>query len=77
MRSRQLFALICLVPAVTVITAFFLIPAVQLLIIGASGEAGMSRYLAVLTTPRYREALISTVVLSLAVTAVTLVIGGL
>ncbi len=77
MRSRQLFALICLIPAVTVITAFFLIPAVQLLIVGASGEAGMSRYLAVLTTPRYREALISTVILSLTVTVVTLLIGGL
>ncbi|MGL4635463.1 MAG: ABC transporter permease [Beijerinckiaceae bacterium] len=77
MKSRQLFSLACVVPAVVVITAFFLIPAVQLLIVGASGEAGLSRYFAVLTTPRYRDALVSTVVLSLAVTAVTLVIGGI
>lgn len=59
------------------ITAFFLIPAVQLLIVGASGEAGLGRYLSVLTTPRYRDALISTVILSLGVAAVTLVIGGI
>jgi putative spermidine/putrescine transport system permease protein len=76
MHARQLFALACMVPAVVVITAFFLIPAVQLLIVGASGEAGLGRYLAVLTTPRYQTALVSTVLLSLAVTAVTLVIGG-
>jgi putative spermidine/putrescine transport system permease protein len=77
MRSRQLFSLICVVPAIIVITAFFLVPAVQLLIVGSSGDAGLSRYLAVLTTPRYRDALISTVLLSFAVTATTLVIGGI
>jgi putative spermidine/putrescine transport system permease protein len=77
MRSRDLFALACIIPALTVITAFFLIPAVQLLVVGASGEAGVSRYLAVLTTPRYRDALVSTVLLSLAVTAATLLIGGI
>lgn len=77
MRTRNSFALICILPAATVITAFFLIPAVQLLIVGSSGEAGLSRYVAVLTTPRYRAALISTVLLSLAVTAATLLIGGI
>lgn len=77
MKSRQLFSLACMVPAVIVITAFFLIPAVQLLFIASGGEAGLSRYLAVLTTPRYRDALLSTVALSMAVTATTLLIGGI
>lgn len=76
MRSRNLFALACVVPAVTVITAFFLVPALHLLAIGASGDAGLARYLAVLTTPRYRDALLSTMALSLAVTAATLAISG-
>jgi putative spermidine/putrescine transport system permease protein len=76
MRSRQLFALACLVPTLIVVTAFFLLPAAKLLIIGASGEAGLSRYLSVLTTPRHREALIATIILALAVTAATLLIGG-
>jgi putative spermidine/putrescine transport system permease protein len=77
MRSRHLFTLACLVPAVIVVTAFFLIPAVRLLFIGASGPGGIGNYLAVLTTPRYQTALLSTVILSLAVTAATLVIGGI
>ncbi|MCU0885557.1 MAG: ABC transporter permease [Beijerinckiaceae bacterium] len=81
MKSRRLFAITCLVPAVLVVTAFFVIPAVMLLFIGAGkgpdGEAGLWRYLAVLTTERYRSAMVSTVILSLLVTAVTLVIGGI
>jgi putative spermidine/putrescine transport system permease protein len=76
MKSRESFALACLVPTLVVLTAFFIIPFVQLLIIGANGEAGLSRYLAIITTPRYRESLIATVILSLAVTGVTLVIGS-
>lgn len=81
MRSRKLFAITCLLPTLLVVTAFFVIPAVMLLFIGAArgsdGEAGLWRYLAVLTTERYRSAMISTVLLSLGVTATTLIIGGI
>ena len=76
MKSRQLFAFICLLPLVTILTAFFLIPLVQLIMIGGSGSAGYGRYVAVLTTPRYYQALASTVVLSMVVTAATLLVGG-
>lgn len=77
MKSRKHFALVCLLPLAIVLTAFFLIPLIQLVMIGGSGNLGYARYLSVLTTPRYLEALIATTILSLAVTAVTLVIGGI
>jgi putative spermidine/putrescine transport system permease protein len=77
MKSRQFFALACLLPLGIILAAFFLIPLVRLFLIGGGGEAGFSRYFRVLTMPRYYEALASTTILSLAVTAATLLIGGI
>lgn len=78
MRSRENPLLLAMVlPALIVAVAFFLIPLGRLAVVGAGGKSGIAGYLAIVTTPRYLEALVSTVVLSVAVTAATLVISGI
>lgn len=69
------YLVLMVLPAVVVAAAFFLFPLARLAIVGATGTKGPAAYLAVLTTPRYFEALVSTVLLSASVTAVTLVIS--
>ncbi|MGE5848633.1 MAG: ABC transporter permease [Candidatus Methylomirabilota bacterium] len=62
-------------PALIVGSAFFLLPMARLMIVGGTGPRGVAAYIAFLTTPRYFESLVSTVILSVAVTIVTLVIA--
>lgn len=62
-----------LTPALSIFLAFWLLPMIRLA--GISMENLGSSYLSALTTPRYLESLIATVLLSLAVTLVTLVIS--
>lgn len=69
--------LIMVTPAVAVGAAFFLLPLGRLALAAGSGPTGLRLYLAVLTTPNYFSALVSTIVLSVAVTATTLVISGI
>lgn len=57
--------------------AFFLLPLARLAVVGASGPFGPQAYLQVLVNPQYFDALVSTIVLSVAVTAATLVIAGI
>ncbi len=73
--SRERFAWLCLLPLATVTAAFFVLPMAQLVVTGASGEAGIAAYAAILTEPRYRATLINTVLLAAATTAATLVIA--
>jgi putative spermidine/putrescine transport system permease protein len=68
--------LIMVAPATAVGAAFFLLPLGRLALVGGTGELGPAAYLAVLTNPNYLEALVSTVVLAVAVTAATLAIAG-
>ncbi|MGE5169405.1 MAG: ABC transporter permease [Rudaea sp.] len=68
-------ALALAAPAVAVFAAFWLLPMARLLQVGASGPAGASAYLAVLTNPNYFRSLASTVILSAAVTLVTLALS--
>lgn len=65
-----------LLPAAVVFIAFFLLPLAHLFLIGGSGRLGWSAYTAVLTEPRYRSSLVSTVALAAATTAATLLISG-
>ncbi|MEO7403454.1 MAG: ABC transporter permease, partial [Burkholderiales bacterium] len=65
-----------LAPALTVFAAFWLLPMSRLIAVGASGPHGFGEYFAFITNPNYFGSLVSTVVLSLAVTLVTLVISG-
>jgi putative spermidine/putrescine transport system permease protein len=67
--------LACAAPAVAFFAAFWLLPAVQLLAL--PGKLGWGTYFVVLTNTRYLQSLLQTLGLSLAVTAATLVLGGL
>ena len=66
----------CLAPAVVFFACFWLLPVVKLITLPASAETGLATYWVVLSNPRYFLSLLQTVALSLAVTAVTLVLGG-
>ena len=66
-----------LAPAAAVFAAFWLLPIARLTLVGASGPDGIATYAAVLTHPRYFRSLVSTLVLSGAVTVATLVISGI
>jgi len=70
--SRTAFARLALLPLAIVATAFFLLPMIKLVIVGASGEMGLGAYAAILFEPRYRASLISTVVLAAATTIAAL-----
>lgn len=65
-----------LAPAAAVFAAFWLLPMARLCVVGASGPLGLAAYAAVITEPNYLRSLLSTIALSLAVTAATLLIAG-
>ncbi len=70
--SRKLL-LACAAPAAAFFAAFWLLPAIRLLALPAS--KGAETYFAVLTNARYLQSLLNTLLLSLAVTLATLVLG--
>lgn len=70
----MLWALLC-APAAVILAAFFLLPLVRLVIIGASGENGAAAYLLVFTNPRYASSLVSTIVLACAVTVAAVAVS--
>lgn len=63
-------------PALVFFCAFWLLPMARLVQIGASGPRGIAAYAAVVTDANYFGSLVSTLALSVAVTAATLVIAG-
>ncbi|HLH93026.1 MAG TPA: ABC transporter permease [Xanthobacteraceae bacterium] len=69
------FLTLCLVPLVAVVISFFVLPMARLVAVGTTGPTGVSAYAAILLEPRYRETLISTIVLSAVTTATTLAIA--
>jgi putative spermidine/putrescine transport system permease protein len=76
MEKRELpFLVILALPVLIVAVAFFLLPLVRLTAIAASGDDGLSAYVAVITTPRYLESLIATTLLAATVTLATLAIS--
>jgi len=74
-RREYPYLTILVLPVLVVSSAFFLLPMARLLAVAASGPEGMSAYFAILTTPRYFESLVATVVLSASVTLATLAIS--
>ena len=66
-----------LAPALAVFAAFWLLPMARLAAVGWSGPQGLAAYAAVITDANYFRSLVSTVTLSLGVTAVTLAISGI
>ncbi len=66
--------LTCLAPVIVFFIAFWILPVVRLIALPA--EKGWQTYFLVLTDSRYMWSMINTVLLSLATTLVTLVVGG-
>ena len=60
----------------TLFAAFWLLPMLRLVGVGASGPSGAMAYLAVLSNRHYLDSLVSTLLLSLTVTLVTLAIAA-
>lgn len=73
--SASFFLRLCLLPLAIVVSAFFILPMAELVVLGATGPLGPKAYAALLFEPRYRATLFNTVVLSMAVTVVTLIIA--
>ncbi len=77
MKNRQRWLSLSLgLPAGAVFLAFFLLPMVRLAFASTQGPSGLGLYGEMLTTPRYLQTLLYTVLLSFAVTAATLAISG-
>jgi putative spermidine/putrescine transport system permease protein len=70
--AKRTFVIICLLPLAILVTAFFVLPMVRLVIVGATGEHGVKAYADLLLEPRYRATLINTVLLASATTIATL-----
>src|SRR5215471_12841005 len=73
--SHKSFVWLCLLPLAMVAVGFFLLPMARLVVTGAEGPQGLAGYLAILAEPRYRAALINTVLLAAATTVVTLIVA--
>lgn len=56
--------------------AFWLLPMARLVTVGAGGPLGLAAYAAIVTNDRYLTSLVSTLLLSVAVTLATLAIAG-
>jgi putative spermidine/putrescine transport system permease protein len=77
-RRRETVTLVAMMaPAAIVFAAFFLLPLVQLFVIGAGGKDGVAAYGKIVTDMRYVTSLAVTVALSASVTFATLVIAGI
>ena len=71
---RSSTLLVCLAPVMVFFIAFWILPVVRLIALPA--EKGWQTYFLVLTDSRYMWSMINTLLLSLATTLVTLVVGG-
>ncbi|MEI9806201.1 MAG: ABC transporter permease [Pseudolabrys sp.] len=69
------FLRFCLLPLGVVAIAFFLLPMARLIVVGATGDMGLSAYAAILTEPRFRATLFNTVLLAATTTGASLAIA--
>ncbi len=76
-RGENRNLLLMVLPALIIGAAFFLLPLGRLIVVGGTGPLGLKAYAAVITNPLYFKALISTVALSVSVTAATLAIASI
>jgi len=75
-RGRMIAGLMIL-PAALVFLAFFVLPLVRLVVAGGAGPDGWAGYGLALADKRHLASLAETLILSVAVTLVTLVLGGI
>ena len=64
----------CAAPALTFFAAFWLLPVARLVALPA--DKGWATYFVILTDGRYAQSMVNTLLLSITVTAVTLLLGG-
>jgi putative spermidine/putrescine transport system permease protein len=76
-RRETLTLLALLLPAGIFFGAFFLLPLARLLLVGASGPAGLAAYATILTNPGHFTSLVATLWLAAVTTVVTLAVSGL
>ena len=62
-------------PVTIFFITFFIVPMVQLAIVGGSSDAGLSSYLSILNKPRHFESMFATLILSITVTFTALIIS--
>jgi putative spermidine/putrescine transport system permease protein len=72
---RARFDLFLLAPLAAFTAAFLVLPLIELVSVAGSGRTGLHAYAAVLTEPRYRRSLISTLVLAIVTTLATLLVA--
>jgi putative spermidine/putrescine transport system permease protein len=75
-RREYPFLAVLVLPVLVVFSAFFLLPMGRLVAVAGTGPEGFGAYIAILTTPRYFESLVATVLLSTLVTLATLAISA-
>lgn len=74
-RFETPYLVLLMLPAGIVLACFFVLPMARLAVVAGSGPDGLATYASFLTTPRYFESLVATIVLSAAVTVSTLAIS--
>ncbi|WP_108663030.1 ABC transporter permease [Acuticoccus kandeliae] len=74
-RHALIFDLGLALPALAFLLAFFLVPMVELAIVGGSGANGIAEYFTLATNPRHFRVMVATLVLSILVTLATLAIA--
>ena len=62
-------------PVTIFFATFFIVPMVQLAIIGGSSDAGLSAYFSIVSKPRHFESLFATLLLSITVTFSALIVS--
>lgn len=75
-RREYPYLAVLVLPVLVVFAAFFILPMGRLVAIAGTGPEGAGAYIAILTTPRYFESLVATVLLSTLVTLATLAISA-
>lgn len=70
------YLVVLAVPALTIFSAFFLLPIGRLALVAGEGPDGFAGYLAIATNPRYLHSLVATILLAAGVTLVALAICG-
>lgn len=64
-----------ILPTLVVLLAFFVLPIIRLLPASVSADEGLMLYAEIITNPRYASSMISTIVLSVVVTAASVLLG--
>lgn len=75
MRSESARLILLATPAGIVLLTFFLAPLGQLIVVGATGEAGLANYTSIVTNSRHLTSMVATVTLAVLVTVSALAIA--